>query len=85
MINDRNLVILCITVLVASYVVATNGSADAGDIIEKAIIALGSLATGSILGGVKIPRKTSETPETPKTKTEVSSQGMSTEPKVLKK
>ena len=54
MINDRNLVILCITVLVASYVVATNGSADAGDIIEKAIIALGSLATGSILGGVKI-------------------------------
>lgn len=50
MFNDRNLVIVCITLLVACYIVATGGDTASKDIIEKAIIALGSLATGSILG-----------------------------------
>lgn len=59
MINDRNLVIICITALVACYAIVTKGSTDAGDIIEKAIIALGSLTTGSILGGIRQSKKSS--------------------------
>jgi hypothetical protein len=47
-INDRNLVIVAITVLVIVYIIVGKSPTEAKDIIEKAIIALGSLATGSI-------------------------------------
>lgn len=49
-VNDRNLTIFAITALVIVYVLFGGEAKDKGDIIEKAIIALGSLATGSVLG-----------------------------------
>lgn len=51
--NDRNLVIVAISVLVIVYIILGKNPNDVGEIVEKAIIALGALTTGSILGGTK--------------------------------
>lgn len=55
--NDRNLVIVAITVMVIVYIFCGKEPAQVGDIIEKAIIALGSLTTGSILAGSRKTEK----------------------------
>lgn len=47
-VNDRNLAICTIMVLVVVFTVFGKSPTEAADIVEKAIIAIGSLATGSI-------------------------------------
>jgi len=52
--NDRNLAIFAIAAMVIVYIFVGKEPANSADIIEKAIIALGSLATGSIARDSKV-------------------------------
>jgi|LGVD01.1.fsa_nt_gb flagellar motor component MotA len=48
LVNDRNLAIVVIMVMVIFFILVGKTPSEAADIVEKAIIAVGSLATGSI-------------------------------------
>lgn len=48
LVNDRNLAIVVITLMVVFFIIFGKTPGEAADIVEKAIIAVGSLATGSI-------------------------------------
>ncbi len=48
LVNDRNLAIVTIMIMVIFFILVGKTPSEAADIVEKAIIAVGSLATGSI-------------------------------------